>query len=272
MNSLKYIAIIVFYYPDYFEKSSLRFKKMIANNCKNEILTVAVNNNPSNISEIKGFDVVLDGKITSSEFYAWDLAINYLRNEGYELDGVSFLLANDTFCKHRYYSSIHEKTFFRSIKNIGLLKSPILIGETNSLGSSYSILGLHSGCWVSTYLFSFNYAFLSKMKNIVLSESSFSSCLSVQSDGRVFWTKRISSNLKNHINNWVDNNWYKKDLVKKDLELKRWKLHSILNEKYLSAYCIQTGGALKDPYRQNLILFLYFRFLCKAYSFFRLRK
>ncbi|CAN4273159.1 hypothetical protein MCERHM32_01195 [Methylophilaceae bacterium] len=267
MKSLKYIAIIVFYYPDYFEKSSIRFKKMIANNCNNETLTVAVNNNSIDIQKIEGFDIVLDGKITSSEFYAWDFAINYLRNEGYKLDGVSFVLANDTFCQHRYFSLMHEKFFFRSVKNIGYLNTPTLVGETNALKGSFNILGLHSDRWVSTYLFSFNYIFISRINSLLLDINQFNSCVRICPDGNVFIANNISCNLKAHINNWLDDRWYKKDLLKNNSDLKRWKYFSILNEKYLSASCIEVDGIIKDPYRCNVFIYYFLKFLDRFYYF-----
>jgi hypothetical protein len=271
MNSFKYIAIIVFYYPAYFKKSSSRFKNMIANNSKNDTLTVAVNNNPSNIPEIIGFDIVLNGKITSSEFYAWDLAINYLRDEGFELDGVTFVLANDTFCQHRYYSLAHEKLFFRSVKNIQGLNIPTLIGETNGLISPFNILGFNSDCWVSTYLFSFNYSFISKINNLLLDFDEFKSCVMIDSDSRIFFTNNISCNLQAHINNWINNQWYKKDLLKNNSDLKLWKLFSILNEKYLSAYCIHFDGMINDPYRCNIFIYYFLKFLSRFYYFNRMR-
>lgn len=253
---LKVIGILLVYYPKYKKNSIKRFNEILRQISSRNFKMIVINNNPEEIENKSINEIVIDGLNKKSEFYGWDLGLSYAKKCGLVDQHTTVVLANDTFCEHRYFSKFDQLLFARGVKKIKDDDRPVLLGELCGLKQSYEIMGMKSKGWISTYLFAINYQFIKCLDSLVLDDRRENSWVYKVRNGSILWSDRISSNLAMHISNWLSSKWYNRGALNNNEDLLIWKVHSILNEKYLSAICLRYGGCLRDPFKE--ILSIYF--------------
>jgi hypothetical protein len=249
------------YYDDYFESALDEFLLILISNSGGYNCIVVDNGNLSHtqhqLAESKGCTVII-GDNRLGEFSGWQKALDYIKlNYESSLDNSdNFFFANDTFNQHRKWSFKNRLGAIAGLMESKKTPSvPTLVGHVERTDKLYSISKLPCNAWVSTFLFIANFSFINKLQwQISLSDPELKDYYSAVSETGVDWGLSVSEPLKAHLNQWLfpDNSkvhsWYGASI--KTAVQKKFKLAAILNEKYLSAKCINKNGRLVS-WRKN---------------------
>ena len=241
-------GILLVYYEQYHARSVIEFQYLLNHlNQKNKLIVVS--NNPlisqSNSNYVLGDDL-------SSEFSGYDVGLKQIENLTTE-DYIIF--ANDTFCHHRAWGKFEKKIFINKFQTAIKTQKKSIVGELNTFGKNFSIMGLQANEWISTYLFGMTSHFIEDLnQRLCIDPVSLIELVSIDAYENFQWSGKLSNNLKTQLSSWLASNnklgWYDKDA---NMQRRCNKAKSILNEFYLSAIAKKYGYELIDVY-QNLNL------------------
>lgn len=251
-------GIMLVYYTEFYQNAIKEFDILLKSIDKESKLIIVSNN--ENIPEN-----YIRGNNLNWEFTGWDEGLKYIQTLE---DEDSVIFANDTFMYNNPYGKL--KSFF--IRNIfkysyflNKSKPQILMsGSTCGLKDSYTIKNTKADYWVSTYLFFMSGKLINKLdKKISLEESLFESVVALKDKKLIF--NHVSENMQIHLQEWlyptkdVKKAWYKALNVSDEVKLR--KVKTIINEKYLSSYCISSNGKIIDINPKKILL----RLINKSY-------
>lgn len=213
-----------------------RFMGKFGAECK----IIIINNNPNNVNigEFPGDNI-------NWEFSGWDKGISLLQIR--EEDVVVF--ANDTFKYHRSWGLFDQLRFEKSIKKLLIDKEQGICGEVHKFSDSYEVLGRDSDRWVCTYLFALTGGVINKIEKISLSEPVLSEMIININNNKIIWGGGVSMNIQSRIQKWLYPTrgvlGWRKSSASTDL-IKLRKAKTILNEKWISAYCLSNDFKMID--------------------------
>lgn len=252
-------GIMLAYYEDYHESAIREFNILLKKIDSNSKLIIVSNNKDLNSKYILG-----DNK--NWEFSGWDKALEEISSIK---DTDSVIFANDTFMYNNPYGKLKaffiEKVFkYTYLKNHSKPKI-ILAGSTSGLESKYSICNLQADYWVSTYLFLVSGKLINKLGKRISIDQDTLDKLVVLENKKFIFDDSISLNMQEHLQDWLypelgsKSSWYKAHDVSDEVKIK--KVKTILNEKYLSAFCCSHDGEIIDINPKKL----FFRVFNKSY-------
>lgn len=271
-------VIFVSYYTGYLEKA-LDEIIYICSGIEEDVRLIIVDNGKQSIdpSITNKYTELVDVNIISGsndlwEFSAW--------REGFEsIDKCSeddyYIFANDTFCHHRIWGILERYCFRKSFYKHILNNSKGITGNVNTFGSCYSIDGVESRYWVSTYLFGIDGVTFYKFKDDLFLDKNQLQELVYSNNDDIIFTKLISQSLVGHINQWMfpgheSKGWYKSSQVNTEVALR--KIWAILNEKHFSAILNSNERKLFHYIPQRLKLLMRIRFKVQKFIQSRMSK
>lgn len=204
----------------------------------NKIIIVNNKHDAANIGEVSGDN-------TNWEFSGWDKGLSTLNIK----DDDVVVFANDTFLCNRSWGRFDQLRFNRSIKKLIGGDDWGICGEVHKFTGVFQLFGQRSDRWVCTYLFALSGGVINELKNICLSETSLSMAIITVENRKILWGDEVSQNLQERLQRWLYPprgvlGW-KKENCSTDTVLIR-KAKTILNEKWLSAYCLSNGFIIID--------------------------
>lgn len=236
-------GIILLYYEKYAENSLINFENILSEINRDYTIIAVTNNSDINIRGIN----LHNGDNSNSEFSGWDKGVDLV-------DPIAeddfFIFCNDTFCHHRTWGKFEKDIFVGAFSKAIAQNFQGVIGEVDTFRETFSIDGVKSSSWVSTYLFGMSSKLLVGFSKRLSISNDLSKTLVHNVDkGQIFWGEGVSNSLKSRIENWLDEDnmlgWYRRNSPD---GLKLNKIRSILNEMYLSANCQKLGFELRDVY------------------------
>jgi len=213
-----------------------QFMDKFGSGCK----IIIINNNLDNVSNGE-----VPGDNTNWEFSGWDKGISLLQIK----DDDVVVFANDTFQYHRSWGLFDQLRFERSIKKLLIDKEQGICGEVHKFSDYYEVLGRTSDRWVCTYLFALTGGVINKIEKISLNESVLSEAIINIVNDKIIWGGGVSMNMQSRIQKWLYPargvlGW-RKESASNDL-IKLRKAKTILNEKWISAYCLSNDFKIID--------------------------
>lgn len=247
-------GILVCYYEKYKVKAIDDFLKLLSE-IRDDFSLIVVNNNHSLLPYENVKVIEIDGSNVGGEFSAWDEGLSFIKNKHHEFkDDDLFIFANDTFNHHRFFSFIDKYYFKKAIFTALNEPHPVLVGEVNSFGESFTIDGVRANGWVSTYLFSVNLHFLQAAAPFNMDDECFFCLVKNITTKEVVFTDLVSKNIDLHLNGWLfpsrrKHQWYGSKNA--SLELLKFKIKAIMNEKRLSVNLVKCKGEMKSVYQKG---------------------
>jgi hypothetical protein len=208
---------------------------------------IIVNNNDDNINQGE-----ISGDNTNWEFSGWDKGISLLKIE----DNDVIVFANDTFLTHRSWGKFDQLRFKKSINKLIVGNNQGICGEVHKFSGFYKVFGYRSDRWVCTYLFALTGGIVNKINKISLSEIALSKAIIGIENHNILWGDEVSLNLQYRIQRWLYPpvgilGWRKANDATDNIKLRKAK--TILNEKWLSAYCYSNNLIVIDAGPNNII-------------------
>jgi hypothetical protein len=253
---MKAVGILVGYYPSYAKLSAERFSSLIRAISDDRELWF-VNNAPIPLEEIPAFQVV-PGDNRLQEFTAWDAGLVASAPHGRLADNDIVVLANDTFCNHHPFSGIDQYFFVRAVKRSLGAGRGALVGEVNTIGERFEILGLPTTRWVSTYLFAMRWKELRSLLPIALDEASLGKLIKQTAIESEFFQDGTNLSFRVFIRNWLFDpsaarSWYKASpLTNENSQMMFRKARAILNEQNLSGRALMAGYQFENAHANFL--------------------
>lgn len=195
------IGILLVYYPEYVGSATKNFNKFLKSLSSNYDLIV-VNNGSAVVSKVDGISAIIEGNNQLREFSGWNTGLQYCEQNRLLKTCDLLVFANDTFCHHNKFGQFTRAAFrdkFKSIMNEPTL--PAMAGEKHTLALPYTLNGLTSESWISTYLFAFNRSAFKEIKALTPSipiEDFYSS-----NKNGIEFSELVSENLQIHITRWL---------------------------------------------------------------------
>lgn len=232
-------GVLLIFNEDY-RLSSINAFKRFMNSIGSECKILIVNNNHSNIKNGE-----IPGDNTNWEFSGWDKGISSLDIK----DGDVVVFANDTFRHHRSWGRYDQWRFKKAIIKLSASNEQGICGEVHKFSGIYQVLGVRSDRWVCTYLFALTGGVINKLNKVSLDESSLSGEIISINNEKIVWGGGVSLNLQTRIQKWLYPpggvlGWRKSHSSNDAIKLRKAK--TILNEKWLSAYCSSNGITIID--------------------------
>lgn len=251
-------GVMLVYYEDFHVNAIKSFDILLKKIDPNSKLIVVSNN--FNLKEN-----YIQGDNTNWEFSGWDKALATINL----LDTDSIIFANDTFMYNNPYGRV-KKIFVERIFSYVYNKNKIktggyICGSTSGLEHSYEILNFKADYWVSTYLFLMSGKLVNELGNKISMDLNTLDSLVKLDNKKFIFDNSISKNMQEHLQEWlypkenVKAAWYKATTTSDDVKIK--KVKTILNEKYLSAFCKTNNGKIIDINPKKL----FFRIFNKSY-------
>ncbi|ENK6265942.1 hypothetical protein LGM22_07965 [Klebsiella quasipneumoniae subsp. quasipneumoniae] len=237
-------GIMLVYYEDYCVEAVERFEKFLKKIEPGYKLIVVSNNENICIPNKK----CIPGNNINWEFSGWDEGIKQLEQIS---NADSFIFCNDTFCfnnpfgvtKEIIMSLVFKYCYYKNKKKNQL----VISGSTHTFNEEFFVFDNKANIWVSTYLFLVSGTLLNHLeRRLSLSEEQLNKVLEIKNnEDSIRWSGKVSGNLQVHINNWLFppegfGGWYKSRDVSN--HIKERKAKAIVNEKYLTAYCLTNKG------------------------------
>jgi hypothetical protein len=258
----KVYGIITCYYEQYKTDSVSSFYKMLRRVSKNSVLIIVNNSNlaPYKLSCSSDNIIEIQGMNNAWEFSAWDESINFIKQNYNLKKSDTFIFANDTFCKHRWFGKYQNILFTLAFIKLRLMPfSKRIVGERCSFSSTYNVFGEEINSWLSTYLFGMNYRVLEKTLPFVKVNKANSKDYFELSEKDIL-VKNSSPKFQQHINKWIfpekgEHGWYKSKSGASSInpEILEMKLIAIFNEKHLSIAAKKNDIYLVDVYSSKLL-------------------
>lgn len=235
---MKIIGILVVYTQETRAKVVAEFESFVES--LGETYEVHIVNNGSNIAE---GDLVGDN--SNQEFSAWNVGLTSVNIA----EGDFVVFANDTFCIRHGWGVIKRRRFRSALKRASVLESPSMIGAVSKYNGSYEIFGHAADFWIQTDIFILSGSALEGLKGIGLSAEILNPAVSENDNGGFEWGGGVSQSLISRIENWLmpkagEFGWYRAGVT--DISSKIRKAKTILNEKWLSAYMVNSGVLIID--------------------------
>lgn len=237
--------ILVVYYPDYLDdalRGILRFARLLAL----EFRVIVVNNNAELKIAPPLQDVsVLNGSNLFEEFSGWEEGLRHTKSFS---DTNLFVFANDTFSRHRPWTPNLSYRFQTLCRNAIRSQTPILGGEMNSFSKEFSILGITTHAWISTYMFAMNRGAIEALNFSLFPPTEvLERALRAIDADELFEIFDYSPELTEHVTNWLQpkdtsTGWYGATTLNATTRIR--KLKAISFEKYLSAKAAHAGVTL----------------------------
>jgi hypothetical protein len=254
-NKPKNFIILVCYYQKYLDDALLALNKMFKTFDDETIIVIVKNNteiDTSNIQQTCFTHHVIEGSNTSWEFSAWDEGIDYLKKK-YCLNDSLMVFVNDTFCKHRVFTSIDMKLFKQGFSQAKSNEN-LIAGEFNTTAKQFTILEQPLNGWLSSYLFAIKGNALSKILPLTKSQVMYKDIPLIDFEQRTINLSNCSDNFSAHIEQWLfpkkpSSGWYKSGSSSTNQDLMKNKLLAILNEKLLAYTAQKNGLILYDVYK-----------------------
>lgn len=232
-------GIILLYYKNYTHRALTTFKSLLDSIDKNHNIIIVSNN--SEIEKINIPNAVwITGDNTQAEFSGWTAGLKFIKEKK---DNDTYIFANDTFCHHNPWGRYEQLMFQRAFKKIVYKnrKKPFkcLSGTTQGTKKQFTLVNLPFQRWVSSYLFLITRPLLIDFKDSLYMESKIIEKMIFTKNNHIEFSEQyISIDLSSHIQSWLfpaagQNGWYNSNI---SLEKKTFKVQSILNEKYISAF------------------------------------
>lgn len=201
---------------------------------------IIINNNLDNVNNGE-----VPGDNTNWEFSGWDKGISLLEIK--DEDVVVF--ANDTFIHHRSWCLPDQLRFEKSIKKLLIDNEQGICGEIHKFSDHYEIFGRGADRWVCSYLFAMTGGVINRIGKISLSESVLSEVIINIVNNKIIWGAGVSVNIQSRIQKWLYPTrgvlgWRKANASSDLIKLRKAK--TILNEKWISAYCLSNDYKMID--------------------------
>jgi hypothetical protein len=233
-------GILLVYYEEKHQRAIDAFKDLFAS-LQEDRRVLIVNNNPALTCQDS-----LPGSNDNQEFSGWDTALHGLVLR----DADTVILANDTFLDGGKWDAHCQRRFrSRLRKFVSVQPQYAMCGEVVPFPGGYDLLGCHSDRWVRTHIFGLRGDLLKRLGQISLSASDLHSAVQDIVDNKFVWGEAVGPSLRRRIDSWLtpssnESGWRKQKMASSDRKLK--KARAILNEKWLSAFCVSNGYRILD--------------------------
>lgn len=251
-------GILVGYYAEYASDCSHQFAALLSALSSQENAIFVDNSNSIAPSRVEPLSLV-GGNNDLAEFTGWEAGIRELQIRNCLADEDVVVLANDTFCKHRHFGNVERALFCKAVRRVLIARSDdAIVGEVNSVGETFEVLGLDFRYWVSTYLFALRWRTLKALLPLAIPVEQHGRLVRVTTEEACFWGAAVSESLKEFLGNWLfrpeaKRAWYKAERLKEENKVRFYrKALCILSEEYLSARFLHLGGQLVHAYRSPL--------------------
>lgn len=258
-NTIRVVGILLVYYPEYLDSAIRNFNRFLKSLSPNLDL-VLVNNGSSIISNEVDITAIIQGNNYLREFSAWDTGLKYCEENGLLKSCDLLVFANDTFCHHNKFGPFTRFAFKKIFKNI--MDNPdqaAMAGEKFRLSLPYTLNGLTSESWISTYLFAFNRSAFKEIKTLIPATPIEDFYLSGKND--IKFSNLMSENLQKHIEKWLSGSgvttWRGVEKTEESgIDNLPGKVNSIICEKHLSAFAKANDINLIDVFDKKPFLLL----------------
>ena len=250
------VGVLLVFYPEYIDSATRQLNNFLKSISSNVDL-ILVNNGAAIVSKKDDVLAVIHGNNYLREFSAWNVGLEYCQENGLLENCDLLVFANDTFCHHNKFGLFTRFAFKNKFKRImNESDKAAMAGEKFSLGLPYTLNGLISNSWISTYLFSFNRPALLKIKSLTPSipiENFYTT-----GENGIQFSELVGENLQKQITKWLTGSsataWrgIKKTGQSGLIEL-QGKANSIICEKHLSAFASANDIILIDVFDKKFI-------------------
>lgn len=225
----KVYGVFVCYYKEYIDEAIEVFVRILSNVSENYEIILVLNSDSDYENSNRLHVIRSDNR--GWEFSAWDDGIKFLGK--FNLDrNDTFIFANDTFARHRVFTKFNEFYFVYKIKSIHYSnRRNWAIGDVNTFGKPFKLLGEKSECWLSTYIFSMDYECLMLLGDFyTFDDSDLLNKVTLSNNSAK--VEESSDYYNSKINYWLNSGagWYNRNA---SLDLKKLKLKAIINEHLL---------------------------------------
>jgi hypothetical protein len=247
---MKIYGVLLVFYPDYIQGLITHFESILKKISSDYELVIVCNSSELLNSD----DRAIKGSNEFWEFSGWKVGIDYLTDKYNIKEDDTFVFANDTFYKHRYFGCYDQYLFRKAILKQSYLKKDYIVGELCAPIGSFNIENLTGSGWISTYLFSMPYRTVDKCSPFHYENKQLDYYIVNNRSEFHLNPKAVSNNLVKYMKAWLYpkysdtgawRNRHSNDTIK------YYKLKAILNEKRLSLMCTSFGGELVDIYHNN---------------------
>ncbi|NBA98228.1 hypothetical protein [Pseudomonas sp. R5(2019)] len=246
---MKIYAIFLSFYKDYEESGINEFTSLVESLGLEYELFIVSNRIDNSLSQ----NNFILGDNSNWEFSGWDKGIAKISSFA---DEDIFIFCNDTFCFHRQWGVAERRRFLKAFTRLINSGEQGMSGEVNNVNKTFNLFGHSTDRWISTYLFAMTGGLLKKNKNkLSLPESQLENAVISADQDKAVWGVGVCETLTAHIQDWlypdsINSGWYKAKDAPPAIKLRKAK--TILNEKYLSAFCTSFNGML-FPANSNLL-------------------
>lgn len=185
------------------------------------------------------------GSNSFAEFSGYQEGLDRIRARHLLAASDVFLFVNDTINSHRKFGILREFHLTRML--IGLPKHSFGGYIESSGWTGFSIRSRSITEWVSTYAFALDSQSLSRLDYRIEHRELFESIDIDNLAHSMSSSYLISEPLRDHIIKWLSEDWYNaKPIHRWDSEILKLKVACILNEKLLSANCLENSINIID--------------------------
>lgn len=233
-------GILLVYYEVKHERAIEAFKDLFASLHQQHRVFIVNNNTELDCSG------ALPGDNTNQEFSGWDVVLRTLVLQKTDV----IVLANDTFLDGGKWSLHRRRRFQSKLSEFCRLEEDYaLCGEVVAFPGGYELFGCRANAWVRTHIFALRGALLEDLGRLSLSDCHLCSAIRDFEDNKFVWGEAVGESLRRRIDSWLtpsegEIGWRK--LQTADRSRKLSKAKSILNEKWISAFCLANGYRIMD--------------------------
>ena len=201
---------------------------------------IVIDNKREDLNKLQGKKIsIIPGNNLNWEFSGWQKGFNESKGKHYDLT----LITNDSFLN--YNTKIIDKHLNQDLLNV-LKKHDIVFGKIDGLNLSkknFSLDNIKFNNWICSNAIIIPNKILQKINLDNSSEIKIDSLIQDENELNSFLNSpRISSDLKNHIINWLTKGWHSKFKIESNVKLFKKKTECIINELLLTSK-IKNAGA-----------------------------
>tara|TARA_B100000989_G_scaffold298809_1_gene290017 strand:+ start:7488 stop:9122 length:1635 start_codon:yes stop_codon:yes gene_type:complete len=201
---------------------------------------VVIDNKREGLNKFQGKKIsIIPGNNLNWEFSGWQKGFDESKGKHYDL----ILITNDSFLN--YNTKVIGKHLNQDLLNV-LKKHDLVFGKIDGLNLSeknFSLDNAKFNNWICSNAIIIPNKILQKIKLDNSSEIKIDSLIQDENELNSFLnSSRISSDLKNHIINWLTKGWHSKFKIESNVKLFKKKTQCIINELLLTSK-IKNAGA-----------------------------
>lgn len=198
--------------------------------------------------------LVIKGQNSSREFSGWNCGVKQLLMAQPPEPGDVYLFVNDTFAPHRTRSTIRERAFANTIRQIGTINDAAMAGELFERSSPFSGIAGIFNSWLCTYAFAMNEKAIRVLMPLVEIESKAEAALTERLDQGLF-RETVDSTYAAYLTEWLTESgkWRNaQPLSEESFSFLRLKAKSVLIEHAFTTWAREKNVKVLDIFECGL--------------------